>query len=144
MINKEEYERKQRTDQMQNLKTEKRHLDEQAKRELKGEIKDKEFLQTQYSITTSYADRNLVNPNLLDKQEELRRIRSEFEDAKLEKQKKDLSKLNALELQKGLSFKSKSSNPQFLPIKEDIIVDKKEARDLIFSEGWFASLNLHF
>ena len=98
-------------------------------------FRDANFCKTQQSEAMNYTERNLVNPNLLDKQEELRRIKSELEDEKLKMQKNNSEVIAELERKKGVAFKSKSSNPQFLPIKEDIIVDKKEARDLIFDAG---------
>jgi hypothetical protein len=106
---KEEYERKLKETNDFKLQTEKRYNEEMAKRDAKGAIKDKDFLKRQLTITTTIPERALKNPNLLDKQEELRRFKSELEEDKLKKQKKQSSKISELEKQKGLSCKSKSS-----------------------------------
>jgi hypothetical protein len=132
---KEEYEKKLKEAEKFKLETEKRYKEVTEKRDKIGTIKDQGFLEKQHSITATYADRALTNPNLLDKQEELRRIKSEFDDEKLQLQKQSSSQINQLEKLKGLSFKSKSTAPQFLPTKEDIMVERKEARDLIFTAG---------
>lgn len=132
---KEAYEKKLQEAQKYKFETEKRYNEEMAKRQKRGDIIEKDFFEKQNSITSSILERPLLNPNLLNKQEELRRIKSEFEDGKLKLQKQASSKINELEKQKGVTLKSKTIAPNFMPTKEDIMIDKKEARDLIFATG---------
>lgn len=141
---KEEYERKLMEAEKYKFETEKRYKEVTEQRDKVGAIKDQGFLEKQHSITATYADRTLTNPNLLDKQEELRRIKSEFDDEKLQLQKQSSSQINQLEKLKGLTFKSKSTANQFLPTKEDIMVEKKEARDLIFTAGKYPFYSLDY
>ena len=51
----------------------------------------------------------VTNPNILNEQEELRRIKTEYDEEKMEFHKQALSKINNLEKEKGLSFKSKTT-----------------------------------
>jgi len=51
----------------------------------------------------------VTNPNILNEQEELRRIKTEYDEEKMEFHKQALSKINDLEKEKGLSFKSKTT-----------------------------------
>ena len=132
---KEEYDRKFKQAEKSKIATEKRQNAEMEKRDKIGNFQDKNFLQTQNSITSTYGDRELLNPNLLNKHQELRRIKSEFANEKLELQKRKSSQIGDLEKIKGLSFKSKSTYPHFVPTKEDIMVEKKEARDLLFTKS---------
>ena len=128
-------EKRRRDEENQKTQQEEKLRLETESRDKVAQIKDEGFSRTQQSIAMNYTNRNLANPNLLNKQEELRRIKSEFEDEKLKMQKNNSDMIAQLEKKKGVTFKSKSSNQQFLPVKEDIIVDKKEARDLIFDGG---------
>lgn len=135
---KEAYEKRLNDMEKYKMETEKRYNEEMSKREKLGRIKDKDFLQKQTSITSDYAARPLVNPNLLNKQEELRRIKSTFDDEKLSLQKQNSSQITELEKLKGLTFKSKSiADKSYIPTKADIMIEKKEARDLIFTSGTF-------
>lgn len=140
---KEEYERKMKEAEKYKIETEKRYNQEMEKRDKVGSIQDKDFLQTQHSITSTYAERQLNNPNLLDKKEDLRRIKSEYENEKLELQKQRSSQIDQLEKQKGLTLKSKSTAPHFVPTKEDIMLEKKEARDLLFTQSKLNRVTLY-
>lgn len=97
---KEEYERKIKEASDYKIETEKRFNEEMTKRDAKGAIKDKNFLKKQNTIIESIHERPLKNPNLIDKQEELRRNISEFEEDKLKKQKEQSKRISELEKNK--------------------------------------------
>lgn len=108
------------------------YLKELAKREKIGAINDPTFHEAQQDIVDSYKSRPLTNVNLMDKHEELRKIKSEFENDFLEKQKQNAKELSKLEKQKGVLLKSKSINPEYKPLKEDILIGTVSDRDILF------------
>jgi len=127
------YQRKLDEDKKRRDEAERRFQEELHIRSKIGEIRDPEFHNVQKEIVNTYAERDLVNVNLLDKREELRKIKSELDHAVFEKQKSEAEKISNLEKEKGVLLKSKSIKPGFLPLKEDILMGTVNERDLLFN-----------
>lgn len=125
---KEEYERKIKEANDYKLQTEKRYNEEMAKRDAKGAIKDKNFLKKQNTITESIHERPLRNPTLLDKQEELRRNISEFEEDKLKKQREQSNKIS--ELEKNKIGETGFKNAQTEGVSKTYVLSNWERNDL--------------
>ena len=98
---KKTFDAKIKREQSVRFENEMKEQEEIARRDV--EVLDKD------SPHFNHVERRVTNPNILNQQEELRRIKSQMDEEKIQLQRKQSSKISDLEKAKGVSFRSKKS-----------------------------------